>query len=178
MAISRKRKEELVAQYVDWFTRSQAMFVTEYVGLSMKDIDNLRAKVREVGGEFHIIKNTLGQVAIASAGLQLPESFLEGSSAMVFAFKDAPETAKVLSEFARTSEFVKIKGGLLDRRPISAEEVKALAELPPLPIMRAQLLGVLTAPASRLARTLAEPARQMAAALRAYSEKDAASATA
>lgn len=178
MAISKQRKDELVSLYTDWLNRSQAAIVTEYAGLTMKQIDELRAKVREVGGEFHIVKNTLGKVAFENAGMAQPEKFLTGSTAVVFAFRDAPETAKVMNEFARTSEFVKIKGGYLDKRPISAEEVKSLAELPPLPVMRAQLLGAINAPASQLVRTLAEPARQVAAALRAFAEKDAAPAAA
>ncbi len=178
MAISKERKQEMVAQYVQWFQSSQAMFVTEYTGLKMKDMDALRAKVRESGGEFHVIKNTLAQVAMAQAGLQVPPSLLEGSTAFVFAFQDVAAAAKALAEFTRTSEFVKVKGGFLERKAIGAEEVKALAELPPLPQMRAQLLGTILAPASQLARTLAEPARQVAAVLRAFSEKEGAAAPA
>ena len=178
MAISKQRKEELVAQYVEWLNRSQAMIMTEYSGLSMPQIDDLRRKVRESGGEFHIVKNTLGKVAFRTAGLELPEKLLEGSTAVAFAFQDVPGTVKVISEFARTSEFVKIKGGYLEKRPIGADGVKALAELPPLPVMRAQLLGVLSAPASKLARTLAEPARQLAAVLKSYAEKGATPETA
>ena len=174
MAISKQRKDELVAQYIDWANRSQAIIVTEYRGLSMKQVDELRAKVREAGGEFHIVKNTLGEVAFEKAGLATPKRFLEGSSAIAFAFRDAPDMAKVLAEFARSSEFVKVKGGYLEKLPISAEEVKALAELPPLPVVRAQLLGTILAPASKLVRTLAEPARQVAAVLKAYADKDAA----
>jgi large subunit ribosomal protein L10 len=173
LAISKQRKEELVAQYVEWLNRSQAMIMTEYVGLSMPQIDDLRRKVRESGGEFHIVKNTLGKVAFRTAGLELPPKLLEGSTAVAFAFQDVPAMIKVINEFARTSEFVKIKGGYLEKRPIGPEGVKALAELPPLPVMRAQLLGVLSAPASKLARTLAEPARQLAAVLKSYAEKDA-----
>ena len=86
--------------------------------------------------------------------------------------------AKIITDYARTSEFVKIKGGYLGREFMSADQVKALAELPPLPVMRAQLLGMLSAPASKLVRTLAEPARQVAAVLKAYAEKDAAPAVA
>lgn len=178
MAISRKRKKEMVAKYVDWLDRSQAMVVTEYSGLSMKDIDTLRSRVREKGGEFHIVKNTLGTVAFNTAGLDMPEGFLDGSTAVIFAFNDAPETVKVVTDFARTSEFVKIKGGYLEKRSINIDEVKSLADLPPLPVMRAQLLGVLSAPASKLVRTLAEPGRQLAAVLQAYSDKDSAPAPA
>jgi len=102
----------------------------------------------------------------------------EETTAICFAFEDAPAIAKVMSEFARTSDFLKIKGGYLGKDLMSVEDVKSLAELPPLPVMRAQLLGTLMAPASQLARVLAEPARQVAAVLKAYADKDSAEATA
>ena len=172
MAISKKQKNEFVAQYVEWLNHSQAVFVTEYSGLTMKNIDDLRAKVREAGGEFHIVKNTLGKVAFEQAGLRVSEKLLTGSTAIAFAFQDTPAMAKVISEYARTSEFVKIKGGYLEKRAIGPDQVKALAELPPLPVMRAQLLGTLQAPASKLVRTLAEPARALAAVIKAYAEPE------
>jgi large subunit ribosomal protein L10 len=172
LAISKQRKEEFVAQYIEWLNKSQALFVTEYSGLSMKQIDDLRSKVREAGGEFHVVKNTLGKVAFQQAGLPVSEKLLTGSTAVAFAFQDTPALAKVITEFARTSEAVKVKGGYLDRREISAEQVKALADLPPLPVIRAQLLGTLQAPASKLVRTLAEPARALAAVIKAYAEPE------
>jgi large subunit ribosomal protein L10 len=178
LAISKQRKNEMVGEYVDWINQSRALIVSEYVGLSMQQIDELRAKVREAGGEFHIVKNTLGRVAFQEAGLSKAEEILKGSTAICFAFQDAPAIAKVMAEYAKSSDFLKIKGGYLEKRAIGSEDVRALADLPPLPVMRAQLLGVLTAPASKLVRTLAEPARQMAAVLKAYAEKDAAPETA
>ena len=178
MAISKQQKDELVSQYAEWINRSKALILAEYSGLSMKQIDDLRAKTRAAGGEFHIVKNTLGKVAFESTGMPLHEKFLEGSTAIAFAFKDAPGLAKTLTDFARTSDFLKIKGGYLEKQVISPDQVKALADLPPLPVMRSQLLGVLLAPASKLARTLAEPARQVAAALKAYAEKDISTANA
>ena len=178
MAISKEHKEKLVDQYVEWLDRSQALFLTQYSGLTMKQIDDLRSKVREAGGEFHVVKNTLGQKALEKAGLPVSKTQLEGSTAVVFAFRSAPDMAKVISDYARTSEFVKVKGGYLDRRPIEAKDVQALAELPPLPVIRAQLLGVLSAPASKLVRTLAEPGRSIAAVLQAFADKDTAAASA
>lgn len=178
LAISKQRKDELVVSYTDTMNRSQAMFMTEYSGLNMKQIDELRGKVREAGGEFHIVKNTLGLVAFSAAGLPEPKRFFTGSTAIVFAFNDPPEMAKIVNDFARGSEFVKVKGGYLGVKLINADEVRALAELPPLPVVRSQLLGVLSAPAGKLVRTLAEPARQVAAVLKAYTDKDAAAAAA
>lgn len=174
MAISKERKKEVVVEYNEWLQRSSAMIVAEYTGMSMKDVDELRRRVREVGGEFHIVKNTLGKLAFESAGLSLPAGLFEGSSAIGFAFQDAPGLAKIMTEYARTSDALKVKGGYLGQRLMTAVDVKSLADLPPLAVIRAQLLGTLLAPAGKLVRTLAEPARQVAAILKAYAEKDTA----
>jgi len=178
LAISKERKNEVLSQYREWVNRSRAMVVTEYRGLPMKSIDELRSKIREAGGEFHIVKNTLGKLAFEAEGLKLTDELFEETTAICFAFEDAPAMAKVMTEFARTSDFLKIKGGYLGKSLMSAENVKSLAELPPLPVMRAQLLGTILAPASQLARVLAEPARQVAAVLKAYADKDSAEAVA
>ena len=178
MAITKKHKNELIQQYGDWTKESNLQVVLSYSGLSMKDVDLLRSKLREVGGEFHVVKNTLVKLAFQQAGMPLPEKMFEDSSAVAFSFEDMQVFAKTLSEFIRTSEFLKVKGGYLDKRPISAENVKALADMPPLPVMRAQLLGVLLAPASKLVRTLAEPARGLAAVLKAHAEPEEAAAPA
>jgi len=174
LAISKERKQELVAQYQEWLNRSQALILVEYQGLTMKEFDALRAKMREAGAGFHIVKNTLGKLALKQAGWPVQEGQFEGDTAVVFAFEDAPSAAKAVAEFARTSEFFKVKSGYLNRQPISADGVKALAEMPPLPVMRAQLLGVLLAPAGKLVRTLAEPARSLAAVIQAHIEPAAA----
>ncbi|MGB9673583.1 MAG: 50S ribosomal protein L10 [Anaerolineales bacterium] len=172
MAITKARKNEVIELVKGWAAQSKAMYVAEYTGLNMKQMDDLRQKVRQAGGEFHIVKNTLGKLAFEQAGLTVKSEFFTGSTAIAFAFEDAPSLAKVLNDFARTNDLLKVKGGYLEGVVISAENVQSLAELPPLPVMRAQLLGTILAPASQLVRTLAEPARQIAAVLRAYSEKE------
>jgi large subunit ribosomal protein L10 len=176
LAITKERKNELVSQYGEWMKQSKALVLTQYVGLTMKDIDNLRSKVRENGGEFHIIKNTLAKLAFEQAGYTVQAGQLEGSTAIVFAFTDAPAIAKTVMEFAKTSDFLKVKGGFLEKQALAPDGVKALAELPPLPVVRAQLLGTLLAPASKLVRTLAEPGRMIAAVIKAHAEPEAAPA--
>lgn len=178
MAITKEEKVKLVTQYQAWFSQSKAAFITEYTGLSMKSMDELRSKVREAGGEYHIVKNTLTQLAIKGAGYSAPESLFKGSTAIGFAFSDAPGMAKILIDFAQSGEILKIKGGFLGNQAITASDVKALAILPPLPVIRAQLLGTLLAPASKLARILVEPGRQIASVVKAFSEKDNAIKTA
>lgn len=173
MAISKKRKNEIVAQYGEWITESKAMIVAEYIGLSVNDLDQLRRKVREAGGEFHIVKNTLGKRAFDAAGLKYADKMFVETTAIGFAFEDAPGLAKAMTDFAKDKEFLKVKCGYLEQQNISPAEVQALADLPPLPVMRGTLLGTIMAPANQLARVLSEPGRQIAAVLNAYAEKDA-----
>ena len=171
MAVSKERKEEALATYAEWLKKSQAVILLEYTGAKMKDLDGIRAKIRESGGEFHVLKNTLARRAFADNGMALPTDFLVKSTAVSFAFTDAASTAKALTEAAKGKEFVKVKGGFMSGQALNAAQVKALAEMPPLPVVRAQLLGVLQAPAGKLVRTIAEPARGLAAVVKAFSEK-------
>jgi large subunit ribosomal protein L10 len=142
--------------------------------MSMKEVDSMRAKAREVGAEMHVVKNTLFSLALGHLGVDASD-YLEKTSLVGFAFNDAPALAKVVNDAVKSDVF-SVKGGLLGKRKISASDVKALADMPPLPIVRAQLLGVLSAPASKLVRTINEPARGLAAVVKAYSEKEAAPA--
>ena len=176
MAITKEHKSEMVDEYVQWIERSRALIVAEYTGLQMNQMDQLRAKVREAGGEFHVVKNTLGQIALERTGLPTTTEYFGGSTAIGFAFEDAPAVAKAMMDFTKTADRLKIKGGFLGKSELSADQVKALADLPPLEVMRARLLGVLLAPASQLARTLAEPGRQVAAVVKAFSERESAAA--
>jgi len=176
LAVSKERKKEIVATYQDWLGNSQAVFLAEYIGLTVKDMDALRDKVREVGGEFHVIKNTLGKLAFEEAGYEVPQDYFLGSTAAGFAFEDAPAMAKAMADFSKSVGFLEIKGGYLEAKILSAEEIKALAELPPLPVVQAQLLSTLLAPASQLVRTLAEPARQIASVFQAYADTESAPA--
>lgn len=173
MAFTKKEKIQIIAGYEEKLKNSQAVFLVEYQHMTMKDIDTLRAKVRDAGGEIHVCKNTL--LSMAMKNTSFPEtSLLEGTSLVGFALADPPALAKVISDAAKNAEMYKIKGGFLGTDPMSAAEIKALADLPPLPVMRSRLLGMLQAPASQLVRTLAEPARSMASVIKAYTEKEAA----
>jgi large subunit ribosomal protein L10 len=172
LAFTKKQKEEILAQYEQWLRESKAAFMLEYSKMNMKQIDTMHAKVREAGGVAHVVKNTLMLRALDNTGIKHQAS-LDGTTLVGFAFGEVPDLAKAFAEITKNSEVFKLKGGFLDKRQISAEDIKTLADLPPLPVMRAQLLGVLQAPAGKLVRTLAEPARQLAAVVKAYSEKSA-----
>lgn len=172
MAFTKKQKTDMLVQYQDWTKRSQAVFMLEYNKMSQKDIDALRAKAREAGGELHIVKNTLFSIALDQLGYDHGK-LLENTTLVGFAFGDAPALAKIVNDAAK-SDIFKVKGGLLDKQEINPAQVKALADLPPLPVIRAQLLGVFQAPAAKLVRTIAEPGRSIAGVIKAYSEAPAA----
>jgi large subunit ribosomal protein L10 len=172
LAFTKERKNGIVAQYKNWVNQSQAVFILEYSKMNMKAVDVARAKVRDAGGELHVVKNTLFKIVIKEAGMPKSKTLFEGSSLVGFAFNDAPAMAKVMAEVTKNSEVFKVKGGYLGKQMLNPSQVKALADLPPLSVMRARVLGVLLAPASQLVRTLAEPARSLAGVFKAYSEKE------
>lgn len=170
MAFSKKHKSVMLKSYEQWLKQSQAVFMIEYKKMTMKEVDAMRAKVRDAGGQLHVVKNTLMGLALDNAGTS--HKTLEGTSLMAFAINDVPALAKVFLDLTKNSEVYKLKGGYMDGRQISNDEVKMLAELPPLPIMRAKLLGTIQAPAGKLVRTINEPARSLAFVFKAYSTKD------
>ena len=174
MALSKERKEELVAQYEAWLNESKAIILAEYTGLRMPQMDQLRLNAREAGAEFHVIKNRLGRRVFEAAGIEFPDSMFTSSTAFGIAFEDAPGVAKVIKDFGKDNPALVIKAGYMDGKVLSAEDVVALAELPPLPVVRGQLLGVISAPASKLARTLAEPGRSLAQVIKAHADAAAA----
>jgi large subunit ribosomal protein L10 len=177
LAFTKEQKQQMLAEYEEWLSKSQAVFLMEYTKMSVKRVEELRARVREVGGEAHIVKNTLFKLALEKAGYQLKDD-LTLTTLAGFAFEDSPALAKTFAEAAKDAEMFNFKMGYLNKAQISANDIKALADLPPLPVLRAQLLGVLQAPAGKLVRTIAEPARGLASVFRAYSEKSGEAAAA
>ena len=172
MAITKERKVELLQEYADLIQKSQGMILFEYRGLNMKGMDPMRRKVRDAQGEVHVLKNTLALRALQDGGYSVPQEMFTQTTAVAFAFSDPPAVAKALTALAKESEFVKVKGGLLGKNLLSAKEVEALAELPALPVLRAQLLGLIATPASRLAGVVASGVRQVVNVVKAYSEKE------
>ena len=148
MAITRERKEALVAQYTDLLKRSQAVILTNYQGLNVTQITQLRSQIREANGAYYVIKNTLIKLAMQQLDLLVHDEWFEGPTAIGFCFDEVPAIAKAIAEFADESEILTIKGALLGDRPVGEDQVKRLAKLPPAEVLRAQVLGALTAPMS------------------------------
>ena len=180
MAIIREKKEQLVSDYVERVNNSEAIIITDYRGLKVPDLQALRAKVREADGSFTIVKNTLARHALKQAGLPAPDDLFIGPVGIGFCNQNIPGVAKAITDFAKSNEALKVKGGLMGVQVIDEAAVKELASLPSLDVLRAQLLGLINAPATRLAGVVAGGVRQLVNVFNAYAEegqtKDAAAA--
>lgn len=171
MAISRKKKEQLVADYVDKLSRSNAIFLTDYRGLSVADMESLRAKIREAGGGYSIVKNTLAANALEAASLPVPEDMLTGPTAIGFAYEEVPAVAKVLADFAKSTEILEVKGGVMDGDLLSPKQVSSLASMPPREVVLAQLLGLIQQPGNGVAGIVNAAGNKLAATIKAYADK-------
>jgi large subunit ribosomal protein L10 len=172
LAITREKKEQLVEEYREIIERSRGLILTGYNGLTVRDTEELRAKMREVGGEFHIVKNSLAELALEAAGVPVPEGSLEGTTAIGFAEHDIPTVAKAIVDLAKERNVLQVKAGIIEGNIYLPERVEKLADLPPLPIVRGQLLGLLQAPGGSVVNTLASSVRQIVNVVKAYSETE------
>ncbi len=170
MALTKARKEELVAQYDELIKNSRAIFMAEYSGMNVKQMNALREKVYEANGAFHVTKNTLFKLALEKAEIDLPDEFLEGQLATGFAFAEAPSLAKALVDFAKSDEKVTLHGGFLGNEFMTVEQIEALAKLPSLDELRSQIIGLVSAPARNMASVLASGVRQVVNVVDAYSK--------
>jgi large subunit ribosomal protein L10 len=172
LAITKSKKEELVAEYVEMLNQSNAVFMTEYTGLSVKRMQELRAAVSKSDGTFVVTKNTLMVLALQEAGMPAPADQFIGQLATGFALDEVPGVAKALTDFLKGEEMISVKFGILGDKILSAEEVLALAKLPSLDELRAQILAMIQAPARNVAIVLAGSVQQVVNVLDAYANKD------
>lgn len=168
--MARPDKVAAVAELTEAFRGSTAAVLTEYRGLSVAQLKELR---RSLAGNatYSVVKNTLTKIAAREAGFSSFEALLEGPSAIAFVNGDPVEVAKGLRSFGREHPALVVKGGVLDGRPLSADEIRTLADLESREVLLAKLAGGLLAPAQQLATVLAAPAAGFARALGALVAK-------
>lgn len=172
MAISRERKEALVEQYIELLNQSRAVFLAEYAGVSVSQMESLRSEVRNVDGAFHVTKNSLLRLALERSDRPIPEELFLGQTAAGFALGELPALAKALVDFADQNEAFILKGGMMDGTVLTAEGVEALAKLPSLDELRAQIIGLINAPAQNVTSTVANGVRQLINVLNAYATQE------
>jgi large subunit ribosomal protein L10 len=150
--MQKEDKERVVAELTEKLRNSETMIVADYRGLTMPQIDALRGKLIENGARFTVVKNTLTRRAAQDAGADALLALLEGPSAIAFveADGDAVAVAKALSESVRDTRILAIRGGVMQGRVISGSDVEELAKLPPLEVLRGQVIGAVIAPLQNL----------------------------
>jgi large subunit ribosomal protein L10 len=146
---------------------SAAALLTEYRGLNVAAIAQLRRALRDAGGELKVYKNTLVRFAVRDLGLDVTDEQLTGPTAIAFVDGDPVNVAKALRDFARTNPALVVKGGLLGTRPLSAAETQALADVEPREVLLAKLAGALQAPMQQLAGLLQALPQNLAYGLKA-----------
>jgi large subunit ribosomal protein L10 len=168
--MARPDKAAAVAELTDSFRESAAAVLTEYRGLTVSQLKELR---RSLAGNatYAVVKNTLTKIAAREAGVETLEPLLQGPSAVAFVTGDPVVVAKGLRDFAKVHPLLVVKGGVLDGRPLSADEVRKLADLESREVLLARLAGGLNAPAQKLASALAAPLSQFARLLGALEAK-------
>src|SRR3954462_7706679 len=162
----RPEKVAVVDEVRERLSNAGASLLTEYRGLDVTAIGELRRSLRQAGGEYKIYKNTLVRFAARDLGLEIDE-LLTGPTAIAFVEGDAAAVAKALRDYARTNPALVVKGGVLGTKPLSADEVRALAELPSRDVLLSQIAGAFAAPLQQFAGLLQALPRNMAYGLKA-----------
>jgi large subunit ribosomal protein L10 len=174
--MKKEEKIAVVAQLVERLNRASIAVVSEYKGIKAGESDDLRRRLRAAQGEFHVAKNTLVRLAIKDTKFEALEPNLGGAVGLLLSYADPVELAKMISSLRELGERFKVRGGVLEGKPLTVAEISALAVLPPREVIFAQLLGLLQAPAARLARLLNEPGSALARLLDAATKKQTESA--
>jgi large subunit ribosomal protein L10 len=159
----RDDKEKAVAELTEKLRGSETLIVADYRGLTMPQIDDLRTKLLEHGAKFTVVKNTLTRRAAEAAGTEALLALLEGPSAIAFieADGDPVAVAKALADSARTTRVLEIRGGIMEGRSISAGDVDELSKLPPLDVLRGQVLAAVIAPLTNLLALVNAPLQNL-----------------
>jgi len=167
----RAEKQILTKEYTARLNASPFFIVVGYQGLKVAHLSELRKRLAKAGAEIHVVKNSVFRVAAKEAGIAELNGTLAGQLAVVTGQKDISVAAKALKNFAAEFDKLKFKFGYLDNQRLEEAAIVALADLPSLDVLRATLLGLLNAPATKLARLLNAPATQLAQVIKAKSEK-------
>lgn len=166
----RAEKQESITELAGIYKNSSSVIITHYHGLTVSQITTLRKMLKVKGAGFKIVKNTLSKIAAVKENIENIENFLVGPTALAYS-KDPIDAAKVLIEFAKTNESLKIVAGLVDNEVLDARQVQELAKLPSLDGIRGKIIGVLQAPATKIAGVLQAPAAGLARVCKAYANK-------
>lgn len=167
----RAEKQILTKEYAARLNASPFFIVIGYQGLKVTHMTELRKRLLQTGAEVHVVKNSIFRIAAKEAGVADLNGSLSGQMAVVTGQKDISAAAKALKNFAAEFDKLKVKFGYLNNQRLEEAAIIALADLPSLDVLRAKILGLLVAPATKLAIVINTPASQLAQVIKAKSEK-------
>jgi len=171
--VDKAQKERVVAELAERLRTTETLIVADYRGLTMPQIDDLRTKLLEHGARFQVVKNTLTRLAAEVAGADNVLALLDGPTAIAFLETDGDPVAvaKALATVARETQVLEVRGGIMEGRPITADDFASLATLPPVEVIRAQALGAITSPLYTIVGLFTAPLRDLAGLIDARIEQ-------
>ena len=167
----KSEKEELIKELNEKFSKAQTAIVAEFSKLNVETVTKLRKKFREGKVDYKVLKNTLAKRAAKGTPVEVISQDFVGPVAIAISYDDVVAPAKILVDFIKDLETIKVRSASVQGRRVDVEGVKSLAKMPGLPELRAQLLGMLNQPAGKLVRTIAAPGSQLARVLQANVDK-------
>ncbi len=171
MAITRAKKEALVAQYKELIENSPALVFTNYRGVSVSQIQSLRAKLSETDATYIVVKNSLLDLALKESGYDLAEATLEGPNAVIFTGEDIGRSVTALNDWIKAEKIVEVSGAFMDGTSLDATEAAKLSDLPTKEQVLAMILGTISAPARDVVGVINAPGSSLVRVLNAYVEK-------
>jgi large subunit ribosomal protein L10 len=172
LALTKEEKTEILNGYVEVLNRAQGLVVTEYRGMTMKQISDVRKALREANSAYLVTKNTLFKLALTQVGMAAPDELLVGPVAVGIAFGDLPSLTKVVLQRAKENELLKPMGAIMGQSVFTAKQLEMVSTMPTLDEARAGLIGTIVAPISSILSLLEQPAVQLMGLLQAYSDKN------
>ena len=171
--MARPEKEAVVKELTDKFTSAKSLLITDYLGLNVAEMTELRRKLREAGVEFKVVKNTLATIAANDVEMDEMTKYFSGPTAIAFGEEDAVSPAKILVEYAKDHKVLEVKAGLLNGEIIAKEKVEALAEIPSREELLAKAFASMKAPLSGLVNVLQGNIRGLVQVLNQIKEEKA-----
>ena len=169
--MNRDQKAVAIAEIAAKIDESEAIFAVDYRGISVPEAAELRAKLRESDATFKVVKNSLTERAADQAGAETLKDFLAGPTALTFVRGDVATAAKTIADYARATQLLPFKGGLMEGAPIDVDQIRSLSRLPSRDVLYGQLVGVVASPVSGLVRSLSALVSGLAVALGQVREK-------
>lgn len=171
MAITKEKKEKIISELTEKFQKSKVAVLTDYKGLSVADISELRKKAREKQIEYKVAKNTLFILASKKAGIEVDEKYFNDQMAIAFGYNDEIDAPKVMNEFSKSHEGFEITGGIIEKRLSSKQNIINLANLPEKEELYAKIVGSLASPLRGILSVMQGNLRGLVSVLNQYKEQ-------